>query len=108
NTSPTALCAAAVVYYTVLPSSANTTNSLTDDFNSSSNGATVTGNVLNNDSNSNGTALTVTGHSGPTSNKGTIQFNANGTYSFTPAAGYSGPVDIIYTACTNTNPSVCS
>ncbi|MFN6245809.1 MAG: Ig-like domain-containing protein [Chitinophagaceae bacterium] len=108
NTNPTALCSTAVVYYTVIPSNSISTNGLTDDFNSSSNGATVTGNVLNNDSNSNGTALTVTGHSGPTSNKGTIQFNANGTYSFTPAAGYSGPVDIIYTACTNTNPSVCS
>jgi hypothetical protein len=52
--------------------------------------------------------LTVTGHSGPTSNKGTIQFNPNGTYTFTPAAGYSGPVDIIYTACTNTTPAICN
>jgi gliding motility-associated-like protein len=108
NTSPTALCSTAVVYYTVLPSNASSTNGLTDDFNSSSNGATVTGNVLTNDKNSNGSTLTVTGHSGPVSTKGTIEFNSNGTYTFTPAVGYSGPVDIVYTACTSSTPSVCS
>ncbi|PKO85746.1 MAG: hypothetical protein CVU18_18560, partial [Betaproteobacteria bacterium HGW-Betaproteobacteria-12] len=67
----------------------------------------VSGNVLVNDSDPDGNSLTVTGFTvagvagsftaGQTANiagVGTLQINANGDYSFTPAANYHGPVPV--------------
>ena len=43
-----------------------------------------------------GTGLTVTGNTNPS--HGTVSMAANGTYVYTPAAGYSGPDSFTYTA----------
>ena len=59
----------------------------------------LTGNLLNNDINSAGTALSASLVSGPTSAQGTFTLNANGTYTFTPTTGFSGPVEIVYEVC---------
>ena len=66
----------------------------------------MTGSVLVNDGNTAGESLTATLTSGPSAAEGTLVFNADGTYSFTPAPGFSGPVDVVYTVCSAAN--VCA
>ncbi|WP_178123451.1 cadherin-like domain-containing protein, partial [Pseudomonas sp. JG-B] len=63
----------------------------------------VNGNVLTNDTDTDGDALTVTqfvvngttyqaGDTATITNVGTLVINANGSYTFTPAQNYNGPV----------------
>ena len=112
NTTPTPICQTAVAYFTVKPVTAAPTTTAADDFTTvvaNTNGtATATGSVLTNDKNSTGAALTASIISGPSSAQGSFTMNANGTYTFTPTVGFSGPVDITYTACTGATPPVCS
>ena len=54
----------------------------------------VTVPVLANDTDIDGDTLTVTGATSP---NGTVTINANGTITFTPANGFSGPATITYT-----------
>ncbi|MEY4882288.1 MAG: hypothetical protein RIS34_142, partial [Pseudomonadota bacterium] len=78
-----------------------------DDTNSVPINTTATGNVLSNDTDIDGNALsviqfTVTGVPGTfaagtpaaIAGVGTLQINADGTYSFSPAANYAGPVPV--------------
>ena len=67
---------------------------------------TVSGNVVLNDYDQEQNAFTVALASGPS--HGTLTLNANGTYSYTPATGYTGPDSFTYTACDNATPSLCS
>ncbi|OON68911.1 hypothetical protein B0919_12145 [Hymenobacter sp. CRA2] len=67
---------------------------------------TVSGNVVLNDADQEQNLFTVTLASGPS--RGTLTLNANGTYSYTPAMGYTGPDSFTYTACDNATPSLCS
>ena len=39
---------------------------------------------------------------------GTATVNPDGTISFTPAPGFTGPVSFIYTVCAITQPTVCT
>lgn len=67
--------------------------------------SSATGNVLTNDSDANGNTLSVTefavngrlytaGTTATLSGVGTLVINANGTYTFTPVAGYTGTVPV--------------
>ena len=56
----------------------------------------ITGNVLTNDSDPNGLALSVTPATLTTAH-GTVVENANGTFTYTPAAGYIGTDSFTYT-----------
>jgi gliding motility-associated-like protein/uncharacterized repeat protein (TIGR01451 family) len=38
---------------------------------------------------------------------GTIVFNSNGTFTYTPNTGYSGPDTLVYTVCDNGTPALC-
>lgn len=49
--------------------------------------------------------ITVTGK--PVSNAGTLLLNANGNYTFTPAADFHGHIDVPYTICDNGTPVAC-
>jgi gliding motility-associated-like protein len=103
DTNNPAQCQTATVYFTVEPAGLVVKTGAVDDFaivRASPDGSVnVTGNVLGNDLNGAGATLTANLVTGPTSAQGTFTLNANGTYSFTPAAGFSGPVDIVYEAC---------
>lgn len=69
-------------------------------------GTTYTGNVLTNDADPDaGQTLTATVVSNPT--HGTLTLNANGTFTYTPAAGYVGPDSFTYKTCDNGTPSLC-
>ncbi|MCC3158208.1 DUF11 domain-containing protein [Hymenobacter sp. 15J16-1T3B] len=66
----------------------------------------VSGNVVLNDSDQEQNLFTVTLGSAPA--HGTLVLNANGTYTYTPATGYTGPDSFTYSACDNATPSLCS
>ena len=79
-----------------------------DDFVNTSTGTAATGSVLTNDNNSTGAALTASLVTGPTAAQGVLVFNTDGTYTFTPAAGFTGPVEVVYSTCTSATPPVCA
>jgi gliding motility-associated-like protein len=112
ESSPTPLCQTAVIYFTVVPASAPSITTALDDYATvlASTGGTnaVSGNVLTNDKNSGGASLTASLVAGPTTAQGSFTMNANGSYTFTPTAGFSGPVDITYTVCTGETPANCA
>jgi hypothetical protein len=83
-----------------------------DDFSYTTINKLVTGNFINNDSDPNGNpvsfagttivpggAHTAIGSALPTVMGGTVQFYADGTYTYTPPAGYIGPDAVNYTIC---------
>jgi VCBS repeat-containing protein len=62
--------------------------------------------VLDNDTDPNGLALHAVLDSDVT--HGTLTLNADGSFSYTPAAGYTGPDSFTYVACTPDPGSICS
>ena len=107
NSLPTPICKTGVVYYTVNPATAAPATIAADDFAKTPAGNSISGNVLLNDKNTGGASLTVTSNTTVPASKGVFVINANGTYSFTPAPGFTGPIDIVYTVCGGT-PAVCT
>lgn len=107
NTLPTALCATTTVYFTVLPAAVSSVITAADDYGSTTMGGTITGNLLTNDRHSEGSTITVTANGSPLVSQGTLVVNANGSYTFTGAANFTGPIDIIYTVCGGT-PNICT
>ena len=106
NSSPTPICKTGIVYYTVNAASANPVTIAGDDFANTYGGNPVSGNVLDNDKNTSGARLVVTANSSVPANKGIFLMNTNGTYTFTPAPGFTGPIEVTYTVCGGT-PQVC-
>lgn len=80
-----------------------------DDFIETPLNTPVSGNVLDNDYDPQGDtqAVNSTG-SFTTSHGGTIVINANGTYTYTPANGFSGLDNYEYEVCDNHNPKACA
>jgi hypothetical protein len=71
--------------------------------------ATVTGNVLSNDASTDPAAkLTASLVSDPADLPGTLVFNADGSYTFTAAPGFAGPVEVVYTVCDDASPANCA
>jgi uncharacterized repeat protein (TIGR01451 family)/gliding motility-associated-like protein len=102
TSSPTPICQTAQVEYTVKPIGSNPITTAADDYTATPGGTNVTGNVMSNDANTSGATLTASVVSGPTPSQGTFTMNPNGTYTFTPAPGFSGPVDVVYEVCGGT------
>jgi gliding motility-associated-like protein len=94
-------CEVATVYYTISTATPNSVLVANDDYNTSTNRVPALGNLLLNDDYG-GATLTSTLVTGPTSAQGVAELSSDGTYKFTPAAGFTGPVDIIYQACSGT------
>lgn len=106
ETPGTNLCATATVTITVkAPGSANTTIAA-DDYVSTYQGLAVTGNVKTNDSDPEGNTQTVTAQTTPIAGRGTLIVTSAGSYTFTPVAGATGPVDFTYTTTDNGSPAV--
>ncbi|MCT8338426.1 Ig-like domain-containing protein, partial [Flavobacteriaceae bacterium TK19130] len=79
-----------------------------DDINDTFVNLPVSGNVSTNDINADGPAGTeiFTLVSGPT-NGGTLVFNPDGTYTYTPATDYTGQDTFVYEVCDGGNPVAC-
>ncbi|WP_343870432.1 beta strand repeat-containing protein, partial [Tatumella terrea] len=95
--------ATAVLHFTDIATGSNTSPVAEDDHAVTKADTAVSGNVLDNDTDKDGDTLTVTGFSvdghtlkaGETatlSGVGTLTISSNGTYTFTPVTGYTGPV----------------
>ncbi len=110
--------ASASALITVLP--ANETNDVyaNDDANAAPAGTTMTGNILTNDSDPEGNTITITaatangttlaiGGTTTIPGVGTLSLASNGTYTFVPAAGFVGTVNVPYNVCDNGVPSAC-
>ncbi|WP_238944420.1 Ig-like domain-containing protein [Sandaracinomonas limnophila] len=109
NSVNPAVCKSTTVTYTVQPATAAPTTTAADDAASTKGNVPATGNVLRNDASTDPNAvLTVTPQSTTIPGKGTIVMNADGSYTFTPAPGFTGTVNIPYTVCDNANPANCS
>ncbi|NDU95849.1 beta strand repeat-containing protein [Spirosoma terrae] len=100
------LCSTATVTITVkAPNSANTTL-VADDYVSTFQGLPVSGNVSTNDSDPEGNTQTVATQNTTIPGKGTFVLTSTGSFTFTPTAGSTGPVDFTYTVSDNGLPSV--
>lgn len=63
------------------------------------------GNVGLNDTDPQGDAVTFTQESNPA--HGSVVFNADGTFTYTPDSNYTGPDEFIYSKCDNGSPVAC-
>lgn len=68
----------------------------------------VTGNVQLNDTDAEGNVQSVTPQNITVSGKGLFILNEDGTFSFTPESGFTGPVSFTYTTCDNGTPAACA
>ena len=79
-----------------------------NDVNTTFVGMMVNGNVLTNDSDPEGNTLTVNTTPSINPSHGSVTLNANGTYIYTPVAGYTGEDSFSYQVCDNGTPSACA
>src|SRR5690606_20715349 len=89
-------CGRAFQYFTIIPAGLDNTTDATDDFVFVEQGEIGTGNVSENDIDPEGDSQTVTAGTF-NSSAGTLELSANGDFIFTPASGFSGPSDFVYT-----------
>ncbi|MDC7998777.1 Ig-like domain-containing protein, partial [Gilvibacter sediminis] len=101
-----ALCDTAVVTITVTDDNGNITVA-NDDAYSGEVDTPINGSVLDNDNDPEGDNQTVstTVVSGPAN--GTVVINPDGTFTYTPAAGYVGPDQFVYSVCDDGTPIAC-
>lgn len=69
---------------------------------------TATGNLLTNDQDNSGTGLVATTTAVTNPSNGIVQINSDGTFVYTPNAGYTGGDSFVYQVCDNQNPKKCA
>jgi hypothetical protein len=106
--TPTPQCATAYQIITIIP--AGTTNSTVaaDDYNSTPLNKPVSGSVITNDIDPETNVQTVTAQNTTIPGKGTLSLATDGSYTFTPVSGFSGPVNYAYQVCDNGAPPICT
>ena len=100
-------CITAYQIITVLPTNSPNITTASDDYNTSNSDA-VSGNVLDNDVDPEGNTQSVTPQTTTIPGKGTLVLNVDGSYVFTPEAGFTGPVNFPYTVCDNGSTTACA
>ena len=106
NNTPS-LCTNAMQVITVEPVGAPNTTQAADDYNTTVGTTPATGNVLTNDTDPEKNKQIVTPIDS-TLPQGKVVINADGTYTFTPAPNFVGPVNIPYKVCDNGTPQACT
>ena len=98
-------CAGATVQITVTP--VNDPPVAIDDINTTFKDMKVSGNVLTNDNDPDGNLITIKTSpvTGPAN--GSVTISLDGTYTYTPVAGFSGTDSFVYEICDNGIPSLC-
>ena len=105
NSTPTALCATALQIITIYASAIPNTTSAADDYVYTAVNTAVTGNAMTNDTDPEGNSQTITAQTTTIAGKGTLVLNSNGTFTFTPVTGFSGPVNFAYSTTDNGAPA---
>ena len=98
NGSP-ALCDTAVQEITVISPNAPNSTQAADDYGISFAGMPVSGNVLTNDNDPQGNKQNVSPRTDTIAGKGILKINADGSYTFTPYAGFVGQLSVPYQVC---------
>jgi len=93
---------------TILPASSANSTVAADDFNSTRLNTAVSGSIKTNDSDPESNTQTVTAQNTTVVNKGTLVLATDGSYTFTPASGFTGSVNFPYTTCDNGSPVACT
>jgi hypothetical protein len=93
---------------TILPASSANSTVAADDFNSTRLNTAVSGSIKTNDSDPESNTQTVTAQNTTVVNKGTLVLATDGSYTFTPASGFTGAVNFPYTTCDNGSPVACT
>lgn len=106
--TPGGACAEAIVVVTVMPPDMTNTTSAADDFVNTPFGVTATGNVATNDTDPEGHSQSVSPFGITLPGQGTFTLLADGSYTFIPASGFFGSVDIVYTICDSGSPQACA
>jgi uncharacterized repeat protein (TIGR01451 family)/gliding motility-associated-like protein len=97
------VCDTATVTVTVLPNdNANDTVANDDSYIGTT---TIGGDVTDNDTDPEGNTQVVTSNTNPS--HGTLVMNPDGTFTYTPNPGYTGPDSFEYTICDNGTPQAC-
>ncbi|MEM0519287.1 Ig-like domain-containing protein, partial [Aequorivita flava] len=99
-------CDTAFVYIEVLNTTTGNDAPIANaDTNTTETDIPVSGNVLVNDFDPDGDPISVTGNTNPTN--GTVVVNPDGTYTYTPNAGFEGQDTFEYTICDSGTPPLC-
>jgi len=106
--SPTPQTATAYQIITILPAARANGTLASDDYNSTRLNTAVSGSVVINDSDPEGNPQTITAQNTTISGRGTLLLSTSGFYTFTPATGYSGPVNFPYQVCDDGSPVACA
>ena len=101
-------CGTAQQIFTVLPTNAPNTTVAVDDYVVTRKDTPVSGSVKTNDSDPQGNTQTVTAGTTNVPGAGSLVMNPDGSYVFTPVAGFVGTVAIPYTTCDNGTPQACA
>lgn len=105
---PTPQCATAQQIITIIPVGSSNTTIAADDYNSTALNKPVSGNVRSNDVDPQANTQTVTVQSTTVSGKGTLTLAGDGSYTFTPVNGFSGPINFPYQVCDDGSPQACT
>lgn len=103
--TPSGKCASATEVILVLPPGSPNSTIASDDFVSITAGTPATGNVKDNDTDPEGNTQTISAIITATT-EGVVIINDNGSFTFVPTPGFTGPVNYPYTTCDNG--SACS
>ncbi|MFT3979201.1 MAG: Ig-like domain-containing protein [Ferruginibacter sp.] len=109
DTEPVSLQASAMQVIQVLPEEggANTTLAADDYVNTIAN-TPVSGNVKTNDTDPEGNVQNIAPQNVNVPGKGIFVLNTDGTFTFTPEAGFTGPVSFVYNTCDDGTPQACA
>jgi|GEM_PF-5851730 len=103
NSTPS-LCATALQIITVWASGSGNSTLAADDYVYTPINIAVSGNAKLNDTDPEGNTQTITAQTTTAAGKGTLVLAADGSFTFTPVAGFTGPVNFPYTTTDNGTP----
>lgn len=103
-----AKCATAKQIITVYRSGGANTTLAADDYVNTYENASVSGNVKTNDTDPEHDQQTVVAQTTTAPGQGSLVLNTDGSFSFLPVHGFTGPVEFPYTTCDNGSPSACA
>ena len=100
----TGLCATALQIISIQPVGIGNSTLAADDYAFTPINTPVSGNAKTNDTDPEGNAQTITPQTTTSAGKGTLVLAADGSFTFTPVTGFTGPVNFPYTTTDNGSP----